>query len=280
MARKPAAPQGRPLTIFFCIACVVLLAGTVSPAFGGPTATGAAASALKTAKRALSLSKGADKRSRQALAKAGRPGPQGPIGPQGARGSEGFDGAPGERGPAGSKGATGSQGPIGPQGAPGADGADGADGAPGADGPPGPPGPTASRSVTAAGTLDIASEATVIDLASEHEGGADAQVTTTYSARIMAFASIQARNPESAAREARCVLRISDGTGPDQGLADISQTYAFDLPAQDGYDVTASLQGAAVEPAGTYNVRLVCWEGGGESLSAVRANLSVFASGG
>ena len=271
MARKPAAPQGRPLTFFFCIACVVLLAGTVSPAFGGPTATGAAAKVLKTAKRALSLSRQADKRSRQALARAGKAGPQGPPGPQGSRGSEGFDGAPGERGPAGSKGATGSQGAIGPSGPPGVTGADG---------PTGPPGPTASRSVTRGGSLDIASEATVIDLAAEHEGGADAQVTTAYSARIMAFASIQARNPESAAREARCVLRISDGSGPDQGLADISQTYAFDLPAQDGYDVTASLQGAASKPAGTYNVRLVCWETGGQPLSAVRANLSVFASDG
>jgi hypothetical protein len=146
------------------------------------------------------------------------------------------------------------------------------------DGAPGPPGPTASRSVTHAGSLDISAEATVIDLAAEHEGGADAQVTTTFSARIMAFASIQARNPDGAAHEGRCVLRISDGTGPDQGLTDISQTYAFDLPAQDGYDVTASLQGAAGKPAGTYNVRLVCWESDGQPLNAVRANLSVFAS--
>ena len=96
----------------------------------------------------------------------------------------------------------------------------------------------------------------------------------------MAFASIQVRNPDAAAREGRCVLRICDGTGPDDGLGDISQTYAFDLPAQDGYDVTASLQGAASKPAGTYNVRLACWETGGQPLDAVRANLSVFASDG
>ena len=112
----------------------------------------------------------------------------------------------------------------------------------------------------------------MVDLASEHEGGADEQVTTTYSARIMAFATIQAHNPDADAKEGRCVLRL-DGS-------DIGPTYAFDLPAQEGYDVTASLQGAASKPAGTYNVSLVCRESDGRPLSAVRANLSVFASDG
>ena len=263
MARKPAGPRRRPPTILFCVACVVLLAGTVSPAFGGPTAPRAAANAVKTAKRALGLAKQADKRSRLALSRAGKPGPQGP---QGARGSEGFDGAPGERGPAGAKGPTGAQGPA------GATGSQGLAGEPGPTGPPGPPGPTASRSVTRAGSVDIATEATVVDLASEHEGGADAQVTTTYSARIMAFATIQVHNPDADLKEGRCVLRL-DGS-------DISPTYAFDLPAQEGYDVTASLQGAASKPAGTYNVSLACWESDGRPLSAARANLSVFASDG
>ncbi len=265
MARKPARPQGKHLTTLFCITLVVLLAGTISPAFGGPTATGAAANALKTAKRALGVAKAADKRSKRALARAGKPGPQGPAGPQGARGSEGFDGAPGERGPAGSKGATGSQGPAASAGATGATG---------------PPGPTASRSVTEGSTQDIAAEATVIDLESVHVGGADAQVSIAFPARVMAFASVQVRNPDPAPREGRCVLRISDGTGPAAGLSDISQTYAFDLPAQDGYDLTASLQGAASKPAGTYNVRLACEESAGQPLTAVRANLSVFASDG
>lgn len=256
MARKPARPQGQHLTIFFCIALVVLLAGTVSPAFGGPTASGAAINALKTAKRALGVAKQADKRSKQALARTGKPGPQGPPGPRGARGSEGFDGAQGERGPAGSKGATGPQGPAGATGATGAQG---------------PPGATASRSVTRSSSQDIATEATVIDLESLHDGGADAQVTIAYPARIMAFASVQVRNPDAAAKEGECVLRMGDG-------ADISQTYAFDLLAQDGYDVTASLQGAASKAAGTYDVRLVCWESGGRPLTAVRGNISVFAS--
>ena len=124
----------------------------------------------------------------------------------------------------------------------------------------------------------IATEETVIDLASVHEGGADAQITIPYSARVMAFASVQVKNPDAAAREGSCVLRISDGTGPDAGLAAMSQTYVFDFPAESGFDVSAALQGAASKPAGTYNVRLACEEASGEPLTAVRANLSVFAS--
>ena len=241
MARKP-------LTLL-CIACLVLLAGTVSPAFGGPTASGAAGKALKSAKRALGLAKQADKRSKLALSKAGKPGPEGPRGP---RGSEGFDGAEGSRGPAGSKGATGATGPA---------------------------GPTASSSVTRTTSVDVPTETTVIDLAATHDGGGDAQLTTTVSGRLLASASLQVRNPDAAAREGRCVLRISDGTGPDNGLGDTSQAYAFDLPAQADYDVTVPLQRAVSKPAGTYNARVTCWESSGEPLAVVRANLSVIAAG-
>jgi hypothetical protein len=121
-------------------------------------------------------------------------------------------------------------------------------------------------------------EATVIDLAETHDGGTDAQITTAFSSRIMASASVQVRNPETSAREGRCVLRISDGTGPDNGLGDTSQAYAFDFPAQSDYDVTVSLQRAVSKPAGTYNVRVSCWEVGGQPLTAIRANLSAFAA--
>jgi hypothetical protein len=270
----PGGRSKRPYPIALLLALVVLLAGTVSPAFGGPTAVGAAKSALRTAKRALTISKAADKRSKLALSKAGQPGPRGPQGP---RGSEGFDGV---EGPKGAKGSTGATGPQGLTGLTGETGQTGVPGPTGADGPVGPPGPTASRSVTQTSSADIAVESTVIDLFSAHDGATDAQVTTTYSARIMAFASVQVTNPDAAAREGRCVLRISDGTGPAANLSDMSETYAFDLPAQDGYDVTASLQGAASKPAGTYNVGLACWEDAGQPLTAVKANLATFASDG
>ena len=94
----------------------------------------------------------------------------------------------------------------------------------------------------------------------------------------MASASVQVRNPDASAREGRCVLRISDGTGPDNGLGDTSQAYAFDFPAQSDYDVTVPLQRAVSKPAGTYNARVSCWETGGQPLTAIRANLSVFAA--
>jgi hypothetical protein len=58
----------------------------------------------------------------------------------------------------------------------------------------------------------------------------------------------------------------------------MSQTYAFDFPAVSGFDVSAALQGAASKPAGTYNVQLACSETSGEPLTAIRANLAVFAS--
>ena len=256
-----------------CIALVVLLAGTLSPAFGGPNALAAGKSALRTAKRALGIAKQADKRSKIALKAAQKTGPAGPRGDRGPRGSEGLDGIPGERGPKGSTGATGPQGPI---GATGADGVPGQPGERGERGPTGPPGPTNSVSVTQSSTTDIATDATVIDLASVHDGATDRQITTTYSARIMAFASIQARNPSADPRDVRCMLFINDGTTETP----LGQEYAFDLPAQEGFDASGSLQGGASKPEGTYNIRLACHELDGNSLTAIRANLAVFASDG
>jgi len=161
LARIAAAVYRRPFTILLGITMFVLLAGTASPAMGGPTIAQAGAGAMAKAKRALNLAKQADRRSRLALSRAGTPGPQGAPGP---RGAEGFDGQDGARGPkgatgpqgAGAKGATGAQGaigpagavgpagPAGPQGAAGPKGATGAQGAigpAGAVGPPGPAGP-------------------------------------------------------------------------------------------------------------------------------------------
>ena len=103
MARK------HPLTILIGVLVVVLFAGTVSPAFGGPTATGGAAKAMKAAKRAL----GRRQAGRQALqAGAGRRGQDRSRRP--ARSS------------AGPKASTVAQGPPGHKGTTGADGAQGA----------------------------------------------------------------------------------------------------------------------------------------------------------
>jgi hypothetical protein len=223
---------------------VVLLAGTVSPAMGGPTAPGAAADAVATAKRALGLAKRADRRSKLALRKAGVPGPVGPAGPPGARGSEGFDGSDGARGP---KGATGQQGTVGPAG------------------------PTASKSVTTNTAVDVSTSATVTDLSA-------APIAVPFAGRVMATATVQLRNPSADPREAICKLQILNTLDPEATASDMSQTYATDLPGSAGYDATVTVSGATTKPAGTYDISLVCSESSAASLSAERANLQVWAA--
>jgi hypothetical protein len=229
------------------ISIVMLLAGTASPAMGGPAPSRAAAGALATAKRALGLAKQADRRSKLALKKAGTPGPTGPPGAPGARGSEGFDGQDGARG---QKGATG---PIGAAGANGA------------------PGPTASRSVSSGSAVDVSSTATVIDLAS-------GPLVVPFAGRLIATATVQLRNPSADPREARCKLQILDTLDAQATPSDISQTFASDLAGEIGHDLTLTVSGGTSKPAGTYNVSLVCGESTSQSLAAERANLQVWAA--
>jgi hypothetical protein len=89
---------------------------------------------------------------------------------------------------------------------------------------------------------------------------------------------VQVRNPDAAAREARCKLQVANAPDAGAGASDISETYAFDLPAEAGFDTTVTLSGATSKPAGTYNVALVCSEAGGEALTAMRANLQAWAA--
>jgi hypothetical protein len=261
----------RPRFLILGIALIVLLAGTVSPAMGGPTATGAVAGALAKAKRALSIAKQADKRSKLALRKAGSAGPPGPPGPPGARGSEGFDGADGARGPKGDKGDAGPQGVPGLQGVAGPQGSPGPQGSTGPQGPVGRTGPTASRSVSIGTAADVSSTATVLDLSAT-------PLTADFAGRIMATATVQLRNPSAEPREARCRLQILDLLDPEAVPSDISRTYATDLPGVTDFDVTVTVSGAASKAAGTYNISLLCGETGGASLSAERANLQVWAA--
>jgi hypothetical protein len=274
LARIATGRRMRPLTILLAIALLVLLAGTVSPAMGGPTANRAVAGALAKAKRALALAKQADTRSKLALKRAGKPGPPGPAGVAGARGSEGFDGSDGARGPKGATGPMGSKGAdglTGPAGADGTTGATGPMGATGADGTTGPAGPTASRSVSSGTAVDVSSTATVIDLSSN-------PLAVPFAGRLMATATVQLRNPSADPREARCKLQILNALDPEANASDISLTYPTDLPAVADFDQTVTISGGASKPAGTYNVSLVCFESGGQSLSAERANLQVWAA--
>lgn len=247
MARIAAGRGRRPLTIALGIALVVLLVGAASPAIGGPSASKSIARAVAKAKRALGIAKQANRRSKLAMKRSATPGPPGPPGP---RGAEGFDGQDGDLGP------TGPQGPAGPKGVAG---------------PAGPPGPTASRSASTGTSIDISATATVLDLSA-------APLKVDFAGRLMATATVQLRNPSAMAREARCKLRMLNTLDPAAGESDISQTYVTDLPAQNGYDIPVTVTGGSTKPAGTYNVSLVCWENGGDSLSAERANLQVWAA--
>jgi hypothetical protein len=114
-------------------ATLALVLALTSPAWGAPVAN-LSASLKETARKALGLSKKADKRSRAALARASAalassgPGPQGPMGAQGPPGAKGDPCLPTDpacRGPQGAKGDKGdpclASDPAcrGPQGAPG-----------------------------------------------------------------------------------------------------------------------------------------------------------------
>jgi Collagen triple helix repeat (20 copies) len=122
-------PTGRRRLLAIALACAVLVVvGSIGPAFGQPNPARVTANVLKLAQQALRLAKRANTNSGHALSVVKRPGP---TGPQGPRGSEGLDGP---------QGPDGEQGPQGVNGTNGANGANGADGATGPRGLQGPPG--------------------------------------------------------------------------------------------------------------------------------------------
>jgi hypothetical protein len=122
---------------------IVAALSVAMPAVGAPSPT-------SLVKRALGLSKKADKRSKQALKLAkkkaargagGAIGLQGPQGPKGDNGAGGANGANGVAGADGSNGSDGGQGPKGDSGPAGPGGPRGPQGPSGGTGPQGIPGP-------------------------------------------------------------------------------------------------------------------------------------------
>src|SRR4051812_3568140 len=122
------------------IGAVMLVAGSVAPAFGVGTPKVSPAKALRLAQQAVRLAKRADSHSTEALTSARKAGPVGPQGPRGSEGLDGPQGPDGERGPKGATGPAGVNGTDGAAGQPGAPGAPGTPGAPGSQGPQGPRG--------------------------------------------------------------------------------------------------------------------------------------------
>ena len=86
---------------------LALVLAVSSPAWAGPAAN-SAASLVKQVKKAVGLSKKANKTAKAASKKAdqalAQPGPQGPAGPQGAQGPQGPQGAQGQSGRDGTNG--------------------------------------------------------------------------------------------------------------------------------------------------------------------------------
>jgi hypothetical protein len=136
-----------------CALAVVAALSVAMPALGAPSPT-------SLVKRALGLSKKADKRAKKAIKLAkkkaargpdgalGPQGLQGPQGPKGDTGSAGATGATGGEGAAGGEGAVGPIGPIGPAGPTGPGGGTGPQGPKGDkgdNGPSGPGGPTGPK---------------------------------------------------------------------------------------------------------------------------------------
>src|SRR5262249_27163487 len=95
----------------------------------------------------------------------------------------------------------------------------------------------------------------IADLAGNNIDHADHQITIKTKGRILVVAQVRISNPGGKAVRGACSLHISDGTGPNNGLTEISIRpavwYTTDNPA---YDLTVPVLGYVVKPPGKYNV--------------------------
>jgi hypothetical protein len=107
----------------------------------------------------------------------------------------------------------------------------------------------------------------IADLASKNLDGMDHQITIKSTGRVLASTQVRISNPGGVAVRGACHLFISDGTGPNNGLTEISVRpavwFTTDNPA---YDLTVPVLGYATKSPGTYNVVVEC-----EKLAATGA---------
>lgn len=99
----------------------------------------------------------------------------------------------------------------------------------------------------------------VADLASKNVDSSDHQITIKSKGRILVSAQAKISNPGGIAVRGACHLLMSDGTGPTNGLTEISVRPAtwFTI-ANAAYDLTVPILGYATKPPGTYNVVVEC----------------------
>jgi hypothetical protein len=99
----------------------------------------------------------------------------------------------------------------------------------------------------------------VADLAGKNLDHSDHQITIKSQGRILVSAQVKISNPGGVAVRGGCHLLLSDGTGPTNGLTEISVRPAtWFTTANPAYDLTVPILGYATKPPGTYNVVVEC----------------------
>ena len=141
-------------------------------------------------------------------------------------------------------GKTGKRGPTGKKGA------------------TGPAGPSASSSASSATSTALATGTQVIQ----------ASITTKFKANIMASASAQLSADGGDNDEASCYLNRGDGSSAN----DISQRVTTAIPDTASKKQTIAVDGATVQSAGSYTIKLYCSATAG-AVTFDQGNLNVWA---
>jgi hypothetical protein len=118
----------------------------------------------------------------------------------------------------------------------------------------------------------------VADLVLQNSADSNFQFTTLQQGRIQAVAQVRIDNPGGAAVRGACRLRISDGTGPANGLSDMTPRSAVWYTTENAaYSVVVPLVGYAVKTPGTYNITVECAQlAFNGATSAMLDNMVVF----
>jgi len=99
----------------------------------------------------------------------------------------------------------------------------------------------------------------IADLSSQNLDGRDHQIRTSSEGRILVSAQVRIDNPGGIAVRGGCHLFISDGTGPANGLTEISVRPAVWFTTDNAaYGITVPVLGYATKRRGTYNVVVEC----------------------
>jgi len=127
------------------------------------------------------------------------------------------------------------------------------------------PGPTKSTSATNSVAIDSEFDLdgtfqTVIDLDNVNEQSGSQQISPSFPSRIVATAAVTIENADSTISGGSCKLQISDGSGPTNGMTDITPEHFVSVAASANYSTVVTLTGAATKPAGAFNIRMICKE--------------------